>query len=119
MDIKKILFVLSFLTIGIVDMWRQNYIDKVEEHEWVGFNWPTFEAKLKEAFIDKRLVQKALDKLHSMKLGKLHAEEFFAKFDILHRACIYVGAAYDQSLIRILRGTMPERIQDRIDYHIP
>jgi hypothetical protein len=30
-DVKKILCVLSFLTIGVADMWRQNYIDKVEE----------------------------------------------------------------------------------------
>src|SRR5690606_2373164 len=41
-DVKKILFVLSFLTIGVADMWRQNYIDKAEERGWVGFNWPTF-----------------------------------------------------------------------------
>jgi hypothetical protein len=52
-------------------------------------------------------------------LGKSHAEEFFAEFDILRWECGYVGAAYDQSLIRIVRGAMPERIRDRIDYYIP
>jgi hypothetical protein len=49
--------------------------------------------ELESAFLDKRIVQKSMDRLHNMALGKSQdAEEFFAKFDILREEVGYEGA---------------------------
>jgi hypothetical protein len=61
-----------------------------------------------------------MDKLHNMTLGKSQdTEEFFAKFDIPKEEVGYEGDQYNDTLIRILRKVMPERIREKVDYHIP
>ena len=79
-DKKKILFILSYMTEGTAEAWREVYMD--EKNGAYGL-YPTFITELKKAFSAADTEGKAWAQLQQLRQGKDSADEYITQFRIL------------------------------------
>ena len=79
-DKKKILFVLSYMTKGTAEAWKEVYMDK--KNGAYGL-YPAFIAELKKAFSAADTKGKARAQLQHLRQGKDGTDEYIAQFRIL------------------------------------
>ena len=79
-DKKKILFVLSYMTEGTAEAWKEVYMD--EKNRAYGL-YPTFITELKKAFSAADTKGEAWAQLQHLRQGKDGTDEYIAQFRIL------------------------------------
>src|ERR1700719_4640071 len=68
-DKEKIMFVLSYMKEGSVELWAGSYIDKAVALKNWG-NWEEFMTQLEHNFMDRSEVRQVMEKLDNQKQGR-------------------------------------------------
>lgn len=102
-DVGRIIAVLTRLTKGDAAQWAQ--LKKQQLIEGAQVTWSEFKKELEERFADPIKGQKALNEIHSFTQGKMSAQTYLDRFEIL-RAKSKLGN--DESLYLLKRGLNPK-----------
>lgn len=119
-DENKILFVLSFMTKELAELWAQNYVDRAIEQNAGSFGtWDQFTSEIRESFENKNARQEAQVKLETLKQGQQTAEEFFQRFELLRREAGFTSEIHRNYLIGLLERNMEEAVIDTVYMQYP
>ena len=109
---EKIMFVLSYMKEGSVELWAGSYINKAVALKNWG-DWDEFTIQLEHNFTDRNEVRQAMERLDSQKQGREGASVYFLRIE-QHAAAAGINLLEDpHSILRCERGLNKDLV-DRI-----
>ena len=116
-DLDKILFVLSYMSEGDANSWKEEYIDSIkqkaaQDNAALNFgDYKTFITKLTDDFSPYDAPKDAIYAMREMELGSTSIEEHVAKFKMLVNQS---KLAKNDAVIEYFRETLPQALQREI-----
>ena len=92
-DEEKIMFILSYMMEGSVELWAGSYIDKAVALKNWG-NWEEFMTQLEHNFMDRSEVRQVMEKLDNQKQGREGASVYFLRIE-QHAAAVGIDLLTD------------------------